>query len=80
RRLRPAMPIRPALFVSARTWATNERGLAERLPRSLTRPGLTLKSSSFTGFEDRIQAMALKMAELRQFSAKVPAGVRERWR
>ena len=80
RRLRPVMPTRPALFDSARTWATSERGLAERLPRSLTRPGLTLKSSSFTGLEGRIRATALKMAEFGQFLAKLPAGAPKRWR
>jgi hypothetical protein len=74
------MPTRPALFDSARTWATSERGLAERWPRSLTRPGLTSNSSSFTGLDGGNQATALKMAELRQFSAKLPAGVQERWR
>ncbi|MBA4048275.1 MAG: hypothetical protein C0476_07015 [Sphingomonas sp.] len=74
------MPTRPALFDSALTSATSERGLGERLPRSLTRPGLTLKSSSFTGLSGDYGATALEMAEFRQFSASLPAGVAQRWR
>jgi hypothetical protein len=68
------------LFDSALTWATSDRGLAERLPRSLTFPGLTLKSSSFTGSDGDNRATALKMPELRHFSPKLPARAPKRWR